>query len=197
VPFAPARVAGGGGCRSARSSAGSRHAQVGALLHQMFIDGRTEDGSFNDPARTAVSSGLADEFANSGDPHLGQNRCRILLPLSAVLSNSLICPETSIAAVGTIKFTMPLADVCWQSRHQQTLVANGSAERRKRTAPQRQCPALSVMDQPSESRTCNEFFTSFTPPTFLASSVARERASSESTEPLSCTVPLKVSTLIW
>lgn len=172
------------------------HAQAGALLHQMFIVGRTEEGSSSDPARTAVSSGLADEFANRGDPHLGQNRCRILLPLSAVLSNSLIWPETSIAAVATIKFTMPLGDVCWQSRHQQILVAKGSAERRKRTAPQRQCPVLSVT-QPSESRICSEFFTSFTPPTFLANSVARERASSESTEPLSCTVPLKVSTLIW
>jgi hypothetical protein len=138
-------LAGGGGCRSARSSAGSMYAQIGALLHQMFIVGRTEEGSFSEPARTAVSSGLADEFANRGDPHLGQNRCRILLPLSAVLSNSLICPEISIAPVGTIKFTMPLADVCWQSRHQQTLVAIGSAERRKRTAPQRQFPVLSVI----------------------------------------------------
>jgi len=53
------------------------------------------------------------------------------------------------------------------------------------------------VDQPSDLRTCSEFFTSFTPPTFLANSVARERASSESTEPLNCTVPLKVSTLIW
>jgi hypothetical protein len=111
----------------------------------MFIVGRTEEGSSNVPTRTAVTSGLADEFANRGDPHLGQKRCRILLPLSAVLANSLNCPEISIAAVGTSKFTMPLADMCWQSRHQQTLVASGSAERRKRTAPQRQCPVLSVM----------------------------------------------------
>jgi hypothetical protein len=42
-------------------------------------------------------------------------------------------------------FTKPLADMRWQSRHQQTLVASGSAERRKRTAPQRQCPVLSVI----------------------------------------------------
>lgn len=136
---------GGGGCCSKRSSSGSRHAQVGALLDQMFIVGRTAEGSSNAPTRTAVTCGLADEFANSGDPHLGQKRCCILLPLSAVLANSLNCPETSIAAVATSKFTMPLADRCWQSRHQQTLVASGSAERRKRTAPQRQCPVLSVM----------------------------------------------------
>ena len=51
-------------------------------------------------------------------------------------------------------------------------------------------------DQPSVLRTCSEFLTSFTPPTFFANSEARMRASSESTEPLSCTVPLKVSTLI-
>jgi hypothetical protein len=130
---------------SRRSSLGSRHAQPGALLHQMFIVGRTEEGSSNDPARTAVTSGLADAFANRGDPHLGQKRCRISLPLCAVLTNSVNCPAIASAAVGTSKFTMPLADMCWQSRHQQTLVASGSAERRKRTAPQRQCPVLSVM----------------------------------------------------
>ena len=106
------------------------HAQAGALLHQMFIVGRTEEGSSNVPARTAVTSGLVDEFAKSGDPHVGQKRCRILLPLSAVLTNSLNCPEILIAAVGTSKFTMPLAAMRWQSRHQQTLVASGSAERR-------------------------------------------------------------------
>ena len=110
----------------------------------MFIVGRTEEGSSSVPTRTAVTCGLADEFANRGDPHLGQKRCVISLPLSAVLANSLNCPEISIAAVGRSTFTMPLADMCWQSRHQQTLVASGSAERRKRTAPQRQCPVLSV-----------------------------------------------------
>ena len=89
----------------------SRHAQVGALLYQMFIVGRTEEGSSNAPTRTAVTCGLADEFANRGDPHLGQKRCRIWLPLSAVLANSLNCPEISIAAVCTSKFTMPLADM--------------------------------------------------------------------------------------
>jgi hypothetical protein len=51
-----------------RSSFGSGLAQAGALLHQMFIVGRTEDGSSNAPARTAVTSGLMDEFANSGEP---------------------------------------------------------------------------------------------------------------------------------
>lgn len=78
----------------------------------MFMVGRTEEGSSNDPTRTAVTSGLADEFANRGDPHLGQKRCRILLPLSAVLSNSLSCPDISIAAVGASRFTMPLAEMC-------------------------------------------------------------------------------------
>jgi hypothetical protein len=133
------------------------HAQSGALPHQMFTVGRTEEGSSNAPARTAVTSGLVDEFANRGDAHLGQKRCRIELPLSAVLMNSLVCPEISIAAVGTSKFTIPLAEVCWQSRHQQTLTASGSAESRKRTAPQRQCPVLSVMGvlRVERSDTCN------------------------------------------
>ena len=141
-------VAGGGGCCSSRSRSGSRQAQTGALAHQMFIVGCTEEGSSNAPARTAVTSGLADEFANSGEPQLGQKRCRILLPLSAILVNSLKCPEISIATLGTSKFTRPLADRCWQSRHQQTRVARGSAERWKRTAPQRQCPVLSAMRTP-------------------------------------------------
>lgn len=127
------------------SSLGSRHAQAGALRLQIFIVGRTEDGSSSDPTRTAVTSGLANEFANIGEPQVGQKRCRILLPLCAVLSNSLNGPEIASAAVGTSKFTMPLADRCWQSRHQQIRVASGSAERRKLTAPQRQCPVLSVM----------------------------------------------------
>ena len=77
----------------------------------MFAVGRTEDGSSNDPTRTAVTSGLAAEFANSGEPHFEQKRWRILLPLSAVLTNSLGCPEISIAAVGTSKFTKPLAEM--------------------------------------------------------------------------------------
>jgi len=94
----------------------------------MFIVGRTEEGSSNVPTRTAVTSGLADEFAKRGHPHVGQKRCCILLPLSAVLANSLNSPEISIAAVGASKFTIPLADMCWQSRHQQTLTARGSAE---------------------------------------------------------------------
>jgi hypothetical protein len=111
----------------------------------MFIVGCTEDGSSSVPTRTAVTSGLVEEFANRGDPHFGQNRCRILFPLSALLANSLSCPEISSAAEGTSMFTKPLADMRWQSRHQQTLVASGSAERRKRTAPQRQCPVLSVI----------------------------------------------------
>lgn len=96
----------------------------------MFIVGCTEERSSNVPARTAVTSGLAAEFANSGDPQVGQKRWRILLPLSAVLANSLTCPEISSAAVGTSKFTRPLADRRWQSRHQQILVASGSPVRR-------------------------------------------------------------------
>jgi hypothetical protein len=111
----------------------------------MFMVGRTEEGSSNAPTRTPVTSGLVAEFANKGDPHVGQKRCRIWLPLAAVLTNSVNCPEISSAAVGTSKFTWPLADMRWQSRHQQILAASGSAERRKRMAPHRHRPVLSVM----------------------------------------------------
>jgi hypothetical protein len=60
----------------------------------------------------------------------------MVLPLSAVLVYSLVGPSMSRAAVGTMMLTVPLAARCWQSRHQQILVATGSAVRRKRTAPQ-------------------------------------------------------------
>lgn len=136
---------GGGGWCAALSSWGSRHAQSGALLDQMFIVGCTEEGSSNAPTRTAVTSGRLDELANNGDPHVGQKRWRIGLPLAAVRANSLNCPEISSACVGTIRFARPFADRRWQSRHQQILLASGSADRVKRTAPQRQRPVLSVM----------------------------------------------------
>ena len=118
---------------------------MGALLDQMFMVGRTEEGSSNAPTRTAVTSGRLDEFANSGDPHVGQKRCRIGLPLAAVLANSLNSPEISSACVGTIRFARPFADNRWQSWHQHILLASGSADSLKRTAPQRQRPVRSVM----------------------------------------------------
>jgi len=96
----------------------------------MFTVGRTEEGSSKVPARTTVNCGRADELADSWQPQLGQKRCRISFPLLAVLVNSLSCPEISSAAVGTSILTVPLADMCWQSRHQQILIASGSAERR-------------------------------------------------------------------
>ena len=69
-------VCGGSGCCSTRSSVGSRHAQAGALLDQIFIVGRTEDGSSKVPARTTVKCGRADELENKCAPQLGQNRRR-------------------------------------------------------------------------------------------------------------------------
>ena len=103
----------------------------------MFIVGLTDEGSSSVPTRTTVNCGRADELANSDEPQVGQNRRRMVLPLSAVLVYSLVGPSMSRAAVGTMMLTVPLAARCWQSRHQQILVATGSAERRKRTAPQR------------------------------------------------------------
>lgn len=138
-------VGGGTGCRSTCSSAGSRQAHVGALLVQMFIVGLTDEGSSSAPTRTTVNCGRADELANSDEPQVGQNRRRMVLPLSAVLVYSLVGPSMSRAAVGTMMLTVPFDARCWQSRHQQILVATGSAERRKRTAPQRHFPRRVVI----------------------------------------------------
>src|SRR5580692_10584066 len=97
------------GCRSTRSRVLSRQAQAGALLAQMFITGRTDDGSSRVPARTTVNCGRPDGFANRCEPQRGQNRRRISLPLSAVLTYSLSCPELSSPDVGTSTFVVPFA----------------------------------------------------------------------------------------
>ena len=105
-------LGGGDGCFSTRSKPESRHAQVGALLAQMFIVGFTDDGSSKVPARTTVNCGRADELAKRCEPQRGQKRRLIWLPLSAVLENSLVSPEIFSAAVGTTTLTVPLAAKC-------------------------------------------------------------------------------------
>lgn len=136
---------GGEACSSTRSRAASRHAQFGALAAQIFITGCTDEGSSKLPTRITVNSGRADELPKRCEPHRGQKRRLIWLPLSAVLVNSLSSPEISSASVGTKALTEPLAARCWQCRHQQTRVVIGSAVRRKLTARQRQCPFRSVI----------------------------------------------------
>jgi hypothetical protein len=90
------------------------------------MDGRIDEGSCKVPMRKVVNCGLADEFAKRWLPHCAQKRRHISFPLSAVLLNSVRLPDISIAAVGKIALTVPLAEICWQARHQQALDANGS-----------------------------------------------------------------------
>jgi hypothetical protein len=157
---AGAGLAGGDGCLSTRSKAVSMHAHAGALLAQIFINGRTDEGSSKLPARTTVNCGRADELAKSCEPHRGQKRRMILLPLSAVLVNSLSSPAISSALVETRALTDPLGAKCWQSRHQQTRVVMGSAVKRKLTAPQRQRPLRAVISASSVEKVCVDQCTS-------------------------------------
>jgi hypothetical protein len=105
--------------------------------------------------------GRADDWLNSGVPHRGQKRRRMVLPLSARLTNSPIAPSlfvptlivptlivptlivpvlVSPAALKTA-FTEALPDErYWQSLHQHTRVASGRWSNWKRTAPQKQPP---------------------------------------------------------
>ena len=121
------------------------HAQPGALAAQMFTLGRTDEGSSRFPARITRNCGRADEKANRCVPQLGQN-CRVTrLPLSALFVCAASGPETASASAGTRTLTVPFAARCWQSRHQHTRVASGSAARVKLTAPHRQRPDRSVI----------------------------------------------------
>lgn len=122
-------VCGEGGCSSARSSESSRHAQPGAWLAHILIVGGNADVSSNVPTRTAVMLSLAAELANKCVPQVAQNRWVMWLPLSAVLVNCAVVPEISSASVATREFTVPFAEMRWQSRHQHTRVMSGSAER--------------------------------------------------------------------
>lgn len=93
--------------------------------------------------RTTLNCGRADDLANSCDPQLGQNWRVTSLPLSALLVYSASAPVTITPSAGTSMFTVPLAARCWQSRHQHTLVARGSATSLKLTAPHRHRPVFS------------------------------------------------------
>lgn len=140
---------GDGGCRSVRSSVGSRQAQLGALAAHMLRLGLIDDGSSRLPARTTRNWGRAVDLAKRWVPQLGQNWRVTSLPLSAVLVCSDSVPETVSPSAATSILTVPFAARCWQSRHQQTRVSRGSVASLKLTAPQRQRPALSVIRHPS------------------------------------------------
>ena len=85
-------IFGGGACPSIESIFASKHAHVGALCIQIFMEGEIDEGSSKVPMRTTVNCGLADELANKCEPHAGQKRRRIWLPLAATLVNSLSSP---------------------------------------------------------------------------------------------------------
>lgn len=110
-----------------RSSAGSRQAQAGALALQMLALGRIDEASSSVPTRTTVRLGRPVESANRCEPHSAQKRRVTRLPLSATRSWLAIGPDTLIEALGKIAFTVPLEAMRWQSRHQQTRAATGSA----------------------------------------------------------------------
>jgi hypothetical protein len=124
------RACSGGGCRSTLGSAGSRHAQLGALDDQMLATGLIEQGSSSVPTRTTVSPVRPVESANRWLPQRAQNRRRTWWPLSAVLMYSAGVPLTSIDTLGKMALTVPLDEMRWQSRHQQTLEIMGSELRR-------------------------------------------------------------------
>ncbi len=105
--------------------------------------GLSEDGSSRLPTRTTRNCGRAEDLANKCDPQFGQNWRVTSLPLFAFLVCSANSPVTIRPSAGTSIFTVPLAARCWQSRHQQTLVARGSETSLKLTAPHRHRPVLS------------------------------------------------------
>ena len=95
-----------------RSSAGSRHAQTGALADQMFANGFTEEGSSRVPIRTTVSPTLPEESAKRWDPQFGQNLRRTVLPLSPFLLYTVSEPVTSMLSEGKMAFAVPLPAMC-------------------------------------------------------------------------------------
>ena len=64
----------------------SRQAQLGALVLQIFAEGLIDEGSSSVPMRTTEKPARPEESANRWQPHCGQKRRVIWLPLSAVLT---------------------------------------------------------------------------------------------------------------
>src|SRR5258708_3760950 len=123
--------------------------QLGADAVQMKPRGPPISRSSKLPTRTTMASGRLDDSLNSGVPHLGQKRRRIMLPLSAVLTYSATSPVKVKLAVLKIALTeaLPVARY-WQSRHQQARTAIGGSSKWKRTAPQKHRPVtrLAISD---------------------------------------------------
>ncbi len=119
--------------------------QFGALLVQMFMSGRTQEGSSKLPVRMPRNCGLAEENPNKCVPQVGQNWRVIRLPLSAREECSASSPITCSASIGAIALTVPFAARCWQSRHQQIRTESGAVASLKVTAPHIQRPVISAI----------------------------------------------------
>lgn len=120
----------------------------------MTLVGLPLSGSSNAPTRTTMRSGRFSASLNSGVPHLGQKRRRMVFPLSAVLTCSLTSPARLKPAVLKIALIDALPDDrYWQSLHQQARVATGGCANRKRTAPQKHRPVTGCMVR-TLSRVC-------------------------------------------
>src|SRR4051794_25496832 len=105
--------------------------------------GRMPSRSSSVPTRTTITSVRALECANMCVPHCGQKRRRTMLPLSAVLRYSAVCPVICIPSVRKMALTDALpAARYWQSRHQHARTATGAAEDSYRTAPQKHRPVI-------------------------------------------------------
>lgn len=118
----------------------------------MVSSGRASSGLSNVPARKITKCGRASDELVTGVPQLSQNFLCIRLPLSAMLEYSRSGPLNETADAANTKFTVALpAARNWQSRHQQTLVAIGSATTVYRTTRHRQPPVI-VIASPIENR---------------------------------------------
>ena len=119
------------------------HAHAGAESVQIVVAGCTELGSSSVPARRINKWGRDSAALVTGVPQRSQNWRCIRLPLSAKLTKSRKGPVIATAPAGNTTLTVPLpAARNWQSRHQQTRVAMGSAATVYRTAPHRHPPVL-------------------------------------------------------
>jgi hypothetical protein len=91
-----------------------------------------------------MKSGWHVASLNSGVPHVGQKRRRMTLPLSALLTYSVVGPETLRLLLAKMRLIEALPDeMYWQSLHQQARVETGGLSSWKRTAPHKHRPVMS------------------------------------------------------
>src|SRR5260221_11311338 len=94
--------------------------QLGADAVQMKPRGPPISRSSKLPTRTTMASGRLDDSLNSGVPHLAQKRRRIVLPLSAVLTDYPTSPVKVKPRGLKIALTGGLPGAGnWQRGHQQ------------------------------------------------------------------------------